>query len=260
MPPGTMKRVSIRFSRTDAGHLRATTSGRRSSETKQAAGVGLVGRVGQHHVGLAAARRRGPSSRAKTALGTAILSSGIGRPPSAMWKTPGGGAAVVRGVVQHAVDEPVAAQQRRAEVVAVEGQRQLAGQARLVEHQGAPGQPRLLAGVGEVVVEEGLDAAGRRRTAGRTAGGSARAAGRGSAGPAWRRRCPRTPAAGAGPSWASRRLMAAFWVWGTTRLSSSPNPAPPPRSGNGPTPGPATCRTGGRENDNPGASTCRTGV
>ena len=33
-----------------------------------------------------------PSSFAKTAFGTAILSSGIGRPPSAMWKTP----AVVR--------------------------------------------------------------------------------------------------------------------------------------------------------------------
>ena len=32
------------------------------------------------------------SSRPKTSLGTAILSSGIGRPPSAMWKTP----AVVR--------------------------------------------------------------------------------------------------------------------------------------------------------------------
>ena len=38
MPPGTMKRVSIRFSRTDPG-TSGETSGRRSSETKQPAGV-----------------------------------------------------------------------------------------------------------------------------------------------------------------------------------------------------------------------------
>ena len=81
-----------------------------------------------------------------------------------------GGPAVVGRVVQHAVDQPVAGQQRRGEGVAVEGQGQLAGQAGLVEHEGAPRQLRLLAGLGQVVVEEGLDApVGRAQPVGQAA-------------------------------------------------------------------------------------------
>ena len=40
-PPGTMNRVSIRFSRTEPG-TSGDTSGRRCSETKQAAGSGWL--------------------------------------------------------------------------------------------------------------------------------------------------------------------------------------------------------------------------
>jgi hypothetical protein len=63
--------------------------------------------------------------------------------------------------VQDAVHQPVAAQQRGRERVTVERQRQLAGQTGLVQDERAPGQAGLLAGVGQVVVQEGLDPAVR---------------------------------------------------------------------------------------------------
>ena len=90
MPPGTMKRVSIRFSRTEPG-TSGDTSGRSSSETKQAAGSGWLAVYGSTMSASGGWNARA-SSRANTSFGTASLSSGIGSPPSAMWKTP----AVVR--------------------------------------------------------------------------------------------------------------------------------------------------------------------
>jgi hypothetical protein len=75
---------------------------------------------------------------------------------------PRGGPAIVGRVVQHAVDEPVAAHQRRGEAVAVEGQGQVAGQARLIQVQGAPRKLGALTGIGQVVVEECLDSPVRR--------------------------------------------------------------------------------------------------
>ena len=89
-PPGTMNRVSIRFSRTQPGTAGAT-SGRSCSETKQAAGSGWFAVYGSTR-STSGGRNASSSSRAKTAFGTAILSSGMGSPPSAMWNTP----AVVR--------------------------------------------------------------------------------------------------------------------------------------------------------------------
>ncbi len=88
--PGAKKRISIRFSAVNPGTA-GTTSGRSSSETKQPAGCAdpaVYGSSSDSSGGVSA----NASSRAKVALGTAFLSSGIGSPPSAMWNTP----AVVR--------------------------------------------------------------------------------------------------------------------------------------------------------------------
>ena len=68
-----------------------TTTGRSSRDTKQRAGSSCReahGRVSRS----SGASTAWASRRAKTSRATAILSSGIGRPPSATWKTP----AVVR--------------------------------------------------------------------------------------------------------------------------------------------------------------------
>ena len=213
-----MKRVSIRFSRTEPGTAGAHQ--RAQLQRDEAGGrLRLVGGVGQHHVDLGRLERARPAAGRTPPCGTAILSSGIGRPPSAMWKTP----AVVRrslaGLCRTPLTQPVAGQQRRGEAVAVEGQRQLAGQAGLVEHEGAAGQLRAARRSRRGSRRGSPGSARRRRTAGRPAAGSARAAGRGSAGRAGRPRSPRTPRAAGSPSWARRRLMAAFWVRVTRRFS-----------------------------------------
>ena len=200
---------------------RGRPAGAAAARRSSAAGRRPVGRVGQRPVGLPAARRLAAAAGAKVCRGHGQLVVGDRQAALGDVEDAGGGAAVVRGVVQHAVDEAVAAQQRRAEVVAVERQRQLAGQAGLVEHQGAAGQLGLLAGIGQVVVEEGLDAVvGGAQPVGQAAA-ELTLAGEDRAGRAGRRRCPRTPRGGAGPSWARRRLMAAFWVW-WARLDCGP--------------------------------------
>ena len=90
MPPGTMKRTSrLRSGVTPS--TAGTTRGRSSSETKHSAGRSEVEDQGRRRASVggvkAAAKMREATSRS-----TAILSSGMGRPPSAMWNTP----AVVR--------------------------------------------------------------------------------------------------------------------------------------------------------------------
>ena len=117
----------------------------------------LVGRVRQLEVGLRRFERPGQQS-AEDLLGDGDLVVGDREPALGDVEDPCGRATVVGGVVQDAVDEAVAAEQRAREAVAVEGQGELARQARLVEHEGAVGEPRLLAGAGEVGVEEVLDA------------------------------------------------------------------------------------------------------
>ena len=69
----------------------------------------------------------------------------------------GGGAAVIARVVQDPVGEPVTGEQLGGVVVGVDRQRQGARQARQVQGQGAPRQPRLGVGALEEVGEEGLD-------------------------------------------------------------------------------------------------------
>ena len=157
MPPGTMKRVSIRFSRTEPG-TSGETSGRRSSETKQAAGSCWFAVYGSTMSVCGGSKARA-SSRANVGCRHGELVVGDGQPALGDVEDPRRGAAVVGRVVQHAVDEAVAAQQRGGEAVTVDRQRQLAGQAGLVEHQGAVRELRAHPRVGEVVVEEGLDAA-----------------------------------------------------------------------------------------------------
>ncbi|MPM88512.1 hypothetical protein SDC9_135616 [bioreactor metagenome] len=88
-PPGTMKRTSIRCGQTPG--TSGTTTGRISSETKVRAGVSEPAVQGSSSAS-SGGHRASSSSRPKTSLRTLILSSGIGSPPWAMWKTP----AVVR--------------------------------------------------------------------------------------------------------------------------------------------------------------------
>ena len=102
MPPGTMKRVSIRFSRTDPG-TSGDTSGRISSETKQAAGSGWLAVYGST-MSVSGGWNARASRRAKVTIGTASLSSGMGSPPSAMWNTP----AVVRRSLAGLCSTPLA--------------------------------------------------------------------------------------------------------------------------------------------------------
>ena len=60
--------------------------------------------------------------------------------------------------MQDAVAQPVGAEQLGGEGVAVQGQGQLAGEARLIEDERAAGESHHGVRAGEVVVEEGLDA------------------------------------------------------------------------------------------------------
>ena len=154
-----MNRVSIRFSRTEPGTSGATR-GRSCSDTKHAAGFGWLAVYGST-MSTSGGSNAWASNRANTSLGHGDLVVGDGQAALGDVEHPGGGAAVVRGVVQHAVDEPVAGQQRGGEAVAVEGQRQLAGQARLIEDERAPGELGQLLDPGQVVVEERLDASVR---------------------------------------------------------------------------------------------------
>jgi len=85
-PPGAMKRVSIRFSRTVPG-TSGETIGRMYSETKHAAGSGWFAVYGRT-LSISGGVNACLSSRANTGFGTPILSSGMGSPPSTMWKTP----------------------------------------------------------------------------------------------------------------------------------------------------------------------------
>ena len=72
MPPGTMKRVSIRFSRTEPA-TSGETSGRRYNETKHAADCGWLAVYGRT-LSISGGSNAAASSRANATLGTAILS------------------------------------------------------------------------------------------------------------------------------------------------------------------------------------------
>ena len=78
----------------------------------------LVGRVGQDLVDLRRLERDGQQPGERH-LGHGDLVIGDGEPALGDVEDPLGGPAIVGRVVQHAVDEPVAAQQRRGEAVAV---------------------------------------------------------------------------------------------------------------------------------------------
>ncbi len=105
-----MKRVSIRFSRTDPG-TSGDTRGRISSDTKQAAGSGWLAEYGSTMSVWGGWNARA-SRRREGHLGHGELVVGDRQAALGDVEHPGGGAAVVGRVVQHAVDQPVAAQQR----------------------------------------------------------------------------------------------------------------------------------------------------
>ena len=69
-----------------------------------------------------------------------------------------GGAAVLGGIVEDAVAQAVALEKGGFDDVAVGGEGELAGEARLIEDKGARGQARGGAGVAQVSIEEVLDA------------------------------------------------------------------------------------------------------
>ncbi len=203
---------------------------------------GLVGRVGQHHVGLRRLERQGEQAgEGGGRHGELVV--GDGQPALGDVEDAGRGAAVVRRVVQHPVDQAVAAQQRRGEVVAVERQGQLTGQARLVEHQGSTWQLRLHPGVGEVVVEERLDAVVRgaqpvgQPSAQLTLPGED---GQGQPGGVGVLVPCRQGQAELGQSEVDGGVLGV----GHESIVVLADPAPPPRSGNGRTPGPARAGPG----------------
>ena len=79
------------FSADEAGHLRAHQRAQQQRD-EAVRRAGWIRREGQQQRVLAAASARSARSSANAAFGTASLSAGIGRPPSATWNTP----AVVR--------------------------------------------------------------------------------------------------------------------------------------------------------------------
>ena len=103
--PGTKKRTSIVFSGVKPG-TSGQTIGRSSSETKHSAGCGCVAVNGiriSSRGGLSASA----SILANVAFGTALLSSGIGSPPSVTWKIP----CVVRRSLRGLCSTPLATRQ-----------------------------------------------------------------------------------------------------------------------------------------------------
>ncbi len=117
----------------------------------------LVGGVGQHQVDLRRLERE-LQQPGEHGLRHTDLVVGDGQATLGDVEDAGRGASVVRRVVQDAVGQPVAAQQRGGVGVGVVGQRQLAGEAGLVEHERPAGQLGAHPGVGEVVVQPVLDA------------------------------------------------------------------------------------------------------
>ncbi len=138
-----------------AGHLRRHEGAELQGDEARGR-LRLVGAVGQDLVDLWRLERAGEEA-SECGLGDGDLVVRDRQTALGDVEDPGGGPAVVGRVVEHAVDEPVAREQGRGEAVPVEGERELARQARLVEHEGPSREPGALAGVGEVVVEEGLD-------------------------------------------------------------------------------------------------------
>ena len=97
---------------------------------------GLVGGEGQPHVLLG--RLEGQLDEASEDLARDLdLVVRDGQAAGGDVEDAGGGAAVIGGVVQHAVDQPVGAEELGAELVGVDRQAQRTGEAGLVEDQGA---------------------------------------------------------------------------------------------------------------------------
>ncbi len=84
--PGAKKRISIDLSSQYSG-ISGRTIGRNNTDTKVCA-FSFSFAVKGSSIISSGGFRAASKSLAKQSLGTAFLSSGIGRPPSAIWKTP----------------------------------------------------------------------------------------------------------------------------------------------------------------------------
>ena len=146
--------------RGDSRHLRADD---RADEQRDHARRRLVAGDGEGQPEQVLRRLEGPGQEVgEDGLGHPLLVVGNGKPALGDMKDAGGGPPVGLGVVQDAVAQAVAAEHRRGNLIAVGRQRQDTGQAILVQDEGVARQLPGDGDVGQVIVQEVVDAAVHR--------------------------------------------------------------------------------------------------